>query len=296
MARVVFDEAGTPRSVVRMGVVLEPTAKYELRVDGGGCEDARVSYIAHIDKYVMTYTAYSNAGARIALALSDDLFTWKRLGLATFLATEDLTFEGVPDKDAVLFPEPLTDPHGRISLAMLHRPLFRGTLPEDNCRVSATRRIDLERESIWISYSPLGEGHERAFCHFTSHSRLAAPESAWERLKIGSGAPPVRIGNEFAMVYHGVSGGDLNVPSNFTYSAGLMMLDVTKAPRVICRSKEPILKPEIDEELHGTVPRVVFPTGIDRRTDLGQPDWLDLYYGMADFRIGVARIKLRHQS
>ena len=35
---------------------------------------------------------------------------------------------------------------------------------------------------------------------------------------------------------------------------------------------------------------VVFPTGIDRRDDLGSPDRFDVYYGMADDRIGVARL------
>jgi len=34
----------------------------------------------------------------------------------------------------------------------------------------------------------------------------------------------------------------------------------------------------------------VFPSGIDRRDDLGLPDRLDIYYGMADKRIGVARL------
>jgi predicted GH43/DUF377 family glycosyl hydrolase len=37
---------------------------------------------------------------------------------------------------------------------------------------------------------------------------------------------------------------------------------------------------------------VVFPTGIDRRDDLGQPNRFDVYYGMADKRIGVARLDL----
>jgi hypothetical protein len=32
----------------------------------------------------------------------------------------------------------------------------------------------------------------------------------------------------------------------------------------------------------------VFPTGIDRRDDLGLPNRFDVYYGMADSRIGVA--------
>jgi predicted GH43/DUF377 family glycosyl hydrolase len=36
----------------------------------------------------------------------------------------------------------------------------------------------------------------------------------------------------------------------------------------------------------------VFPTGIDRRDDLGLPNRFDVYYGMADYRIGVARLEL----
>ena len=38
------------------------------------------------------------------------------------------------------------------------------------------------------------------------------------------------------------------------------------------------------------VANVVFPTAIDRRDDLGTPDRFDVYYGMADNRIGVARL------
>jgi predicted GH43/DUF377 family glycosyl hydrolase len=56
------------------------------------------------------------------------------------------------------------------------------------------------------------------------------------------------------------------------------------------RSTEPVLKPELPEECHGTVAHVVFPTGIDRRDDLGAPDRFDVYYGMADNRIGAARL------
>jgi beta-1,2-mannobiose phosphorylase / 1,2-beta-oligomannan phosphorylase len=35
---------------------------------------------------------------------------------------------------------------------------------------------------------------------------------------------------------------------------------------------------------------VVFPSGIDRRDDLGLPDRFDVYYGMADNRIGGTRL------
>jgi len=52
------------------------------------------------------------------------------------------------------------------------------------------------------------------------------------------------------------------------------------------------LHPMLPEELDGVVPNVVFPTGIDRRDDIGMPNRFDVYYGMADARIGVARLDL----
>jgi predicted GH43/DUF377 family glycosyl hydrolase len=67
-------------------------------------------------------------------------------------------------------------------------------------------------------------------------------------------------------------------------------------PRLIrYRSVHPVLTPMLPQELDGTVANVVFPTGIDRRDDLGTPDRLDVYYGMADRRIGVARLDLPEQ-
>jgi predicted GH43/DUF377 family glycosyl hydrolase len=52
----------------------------------------------------------------------------------------------------------------------------------------------------------------------------------------------------------------------------------------------PVLTPDLPDERHATVPNVVFPTGIDRRDDLGSSDRFDVYYGVADDRIGVARL------
>ena len=67
-------------------------------------------------------------------------------------------------------------------------------------------------------------------------------------------------------------------------------------PRVIrYRSAEPVLTPTLPQERDGTISNVVFPTGIDRRDDLGTPDRIDVYYGMADNRIGAARLDLPDQ-
>jgi predicted GH43/DUF377 family glycosyl hydrolase len=298
IARVRFDEAGDPAGVERLGVALEPEAGYERRPGGGGgCEDPRVTFVEPIERYMMTYTAFSPQGPRIALAMSKDLFHWQRLGLATFGRYHGVDIGGVDDKDASLFPVFIPNPSGRPELAMLHRPLFPGTRPEETVRHPATREVDLDRESIWISYCrmALDGGEPHRLSPFACHHRLASPVSSWERLKIGGGTPPIltRRGH-WLMVYHGVSEsaepGDAERP--LCYSAGVMVLS-REHPRLIrYRSAEPVLTPALPQERRGTVANVVFPTGIDRRDDLGSPDRFDVYYGMADNRIGVARLDL----
>src|SRR6204780_4358718 len=93
IARVKFNRSGDPVGVERLGIALEPTADYERRSDGsGGCEDARVTFVEALKHYVMTYTALSPIGPRIALAMSEDLFHWKRIGLATFAPYHGIDF------------------------------------------------------------------------------------------------------------------------------------------------------------------------------------------------------------
>jgi len=131
IARVTFDKSGDPDGVERLGIALEPEADYELRADGGGgCEDPRITFVGPLRRYVMTYTAYSPAGPRIALAVSEDLFRWERLGLATFRPYGSIEFDGVDNKDASVFPVAIPDPSGQMSMAIMHRPLFPGTRPD----------------------------------------------------------------------------------------------------------------------------------------------------------------------
>ena len=70
------------------------------------------------------------------------------------------------------------------------------------------------------------------------------------------------------------------------------MLSKEQPQVILYRSAEPVLSPTLPQERDGTVANVVFPTGIDRRDDIGSPDRFDVYYGMADNRIGVARLDL----
>ena len=297
IARVRFNDAGDPAGVERLGIALEPEADYERRPGGGGgCEDPRITFVEPLQRYLMTYTAFSPEGPRIAMALSVDLFHWQRLGLATFGLYQGIEIGDVDDKDASLFPVAIPNPTGHPELAMLHRPLFPGTRPEETACHPAVRELDLDRESIWISYSRMAlDGREPyRLGPFACHHRLAAPVAPWERLNIGGGTPPILTRHGWLVVYHGVS--EVVEPGHaghaLCYSAGVMVLSKDH-PRVIrYRSAEPVLAPVLPQERHGVVSNVVFPTGIDRRDDLGSPDRFDVYYGMADSRIGVARLDL----
>ena len=166
IARVRFNESGDPAGVERLGIALEPEADYELRPGGGGgCEDPRITYVEPLRRYLMTYTAYSPEGPRIALAESEDLFQWQRLGLATFGRYQGIEIGGVDDKDASVFPVAIPNPSGHPELAMLHRPLFPGTRPG---KPPAT-----PRPGTWISIGkafgfPTARWPWRAVDHITS--------------------------------------------------------------------------------------------------------------------------------
>jgi predicted GH43/DUF377 family glycosyl hydrolase len=72
------------------------------------------------------------------------------------------------------------------------------------------------------------------------------------------------------------------------YDAGVLLLDTSQPWRVLSRNERPLMTPRVAAETTGIVSHVVFPTGLDRHTD----GTVDIYYGMADTRIGVARTHL----
>jgi beta-1,2-mannobiose phosphorylase / 1,2-beta-oligomannan phosphorylase len=294
IARVQFGPDGDPVGVERLGYALEPETEYETWPDGrGGCEDARVAYVEPLGHYVMTYTAWSDKGPRIAIARSEDLLHWERLGPAKFTRYHDIELGGVDNKDACLFPTFINDPVGHPSVAMLHRPLFPGTRPEELVRSGTARPAAAECQTIWISYWHWTEeqNHYKPSGHrFAANRPLALPQFPWEALKIGAGTPPVLCRHGWLIVHHGVQEAPGSRPDHrqYIYSAGVMILDRDHPHRVLYRTPEPALFPSEPDELEGVVNGVVFPTGIDRRDDLGQPDRFDVYYGMGDDRIGVA--------
>jgi beta-1,2-mannobiose phosphorylase / 1,2-beta-oligomannan phosphorylase len=275
----------------RLGYALEPREPYELRpvASGGmGCEDPRVTFVPILGRYVMAYTAFGPLGPRIVFALSTDAYNWERLGPV------DFTTHGLPngdDKDGVFFPEPVRSPGGVVSLAFYHRPMQRLSTMDGHAAIpTLLERPPTERECTRIAYVPLDavQADMRNLLVPVESALVLAPDGPWGRLKTGGGTPPVRIAEGWFSLYHAVDAVEVDGRFAMTYSAGIVIHDIDQPHIVRYRSRSPILAPEHPDELHGVVNNVVFPTGIDVTGDRE----FDVYYGMADSRIGRAAVTL----
>ena len=187
-----------------------------------GIEDPRITWIEELGKWAICYTAFSQGGPLVSLALTSDFKTFERIGP---VMTPD-------DKDAALFPVRF---EGR--WAMLHRPVGRSQLLGAH---------------IWISFSP-------DLRHWGDHHEIiqARMGSWWDANKIGLSAPPMETEAGWLILYHGVR----ITAAGSIYRLGLVMLDKEDPTRVIRRTDEWIFGPKAHYEREGDVDDVVFPCG-----------------------------------
>jgi len=237
--------------------VIAPSEDY----DRLGCEDPRITRleVAGETTYFITYTAlatpaFGTGQWRVALASTKDFQHYCKHGVV---------IPGVKDKDAVLFPELI---EGQI--AMLHRI-------EPNIQMARFESLEQllhPDEAMWHE-------HLAALDRFT----LMKPIYDWESEKIGAGPPPLKTAEGWLLIYHGVG----QSSHGLIYRAGLALLDLENPCRVIARSPQPILEPEMDYEQTGDVPNVVFPEGA-----VVKDGTLYVYYGGADKTCCLATAKL----
>jgi len=153
-----------------------------------------------------------------------------------------------PNKDASLFPEKIDG-----QFVMFHR----------------------RAKAIWLADST-------DLRNWSNHRVVmdAKLESSWENEKIGIAGPPIKTSEGWFLIYHGVS-------KNKRYCLGAALLDLDRPENVIVRQSEPILEPQLDWEINGYVPNVVFSCG-----QAVLNDEIYVYYGGADTRIGVAKVSI----
>lgn len=276
----------------RDGYALEPQEHYEFNgAVGQGCEDPRVAFVAELDLYLMTYTAYGAQGPRAAIAYSLCGYEWTRLGLIEFPA-------GLyaDDKDVAFFPGKVISPKGVKSLALYHRPSVHVPMSVEAKDIDdVVAAAAAANQCIRIAYVPLAAAKKdlHALLHPTESVAVLAPGKKWGRIKVGAGTVPVRIAEGWLSLFHGVDAvGRADGTFEMRYSAGLIVHDA-KRPHIVryVTDEAPLYAPEHPEEMIGTVANVVFPTALVARGDLG-PRTFDVYDGQADFCIGVKRLEL----
>lgn len=220
-----------------------------------GIEDARITFLE--GKYWITYTAVSEHGPGVGLAVTTDFVHVERIGMIL----------PPPNKDVALFPQKINGKY-----LLMHRPMVS----------------DLGKPSIWLTDSEDG-------IHWGNHRFLfggrgsSKPDQSkptptkdpyeWEGAKIGGGPEPMLTEEGWLVCYHGAD------PTH-AYSLALALLDKNDPTSVLDRSEEPLLTPELPWERDGFFPNVVFSNGWIKRPD----GTIWVYYGAADSGVGVAEL------
>lgn len=137
-----------------------PFAAYE----AFGVEDPRITKVG--EEFLITYSAYSRHGVRIALAKTTDFTSVERVSIITH----------ADYRNTVIFPEKFNG-----LFARLDRP-----------------HSEIAPWSIWITYSP-------DLIYWGESRVVMKPEPYhWDEMKIGPGAPPIKTDHGWLSIYHGV--------------------------------------------------------------------------------------------
>jgi len=287
------DNTGT---YVRTGFALVPQGIHEIREGGHGTEDPRITYVKPLNKWIMAYVATGDhnghSGCRIGIAVSDDGINFTRIGIVQMREQWNLPEN---NKDAAFFPEAVFSPTGELCLAFYERNMAEfPPAPGEHWVEPILREPFSNRQSIGLLYVPLASALKDIYTLLTptEHAVVMCPDESWGGVKLGGGSPPVRIKEGWLSIYHGIDA--IRHSDNhysIRYSGGIVIHDAEQPHKVLFRSPVPIISPETADELSGYVNNVVFPTAIRERPDLGERIF-DVYYGMADSKIGMFRLYL----
>ncbi|CAK7894159.1 hypothetical protein CAAN1_02S07162 [[Candida] anglica] len=250
--------------------ILKPTEPWE---NGGGCEDPRVVRDPKSKLFIMTYTSYDRWRARLCVAVSENLFEWKK------------------------YP-PIISPDSSwhdIAIEVDGTKIIREAWSKSGAVITERHKDTGKYYMIWGDCAfHLAESDDLRHWHLTSndyHSNLFARGIFnWQDKLIEPGAAPIKLDykdgskrNHYVLFYNSATLGGGNLPKD-TYSISQMLIDyddIFSGPAA--RLEKPIIIPDQDNERNGQVDKVVFTEGIVQF----KGKWF-LYFGQGDSELGVA--------
>jgi predicted GH43/DUF377 family glycosyl hydrolase len=216
----------------------------------GGCEDPRVQRIG--GQYYLTYTGWDKKDAQLCMASSLDLVHWKRLGVVL--------------------------------------PAYKGSWNKGWTKSGAIVPVKIN-DKWWMYYLGTADGADQMgvassddLVHWTDATDTPVlPKRAdkFDSRVVEPGPAPIVTDDGILLIYNGAD-------DKLVYRTGWVLFDKKDPTKVVARSDEPIFSPELDWELKGQVPNVVFVEGM-----IQDGKKLRLYYGAADTNTGVAEIDLK---
>lgn len=233
----------------------------------GGCEDPRVAVTAD-GTYVMLYTEWNDKLPRLAVALSKDLFHWKKYG-PVFRSAYHGRFYNMATKSASIVTKIV---NGKKVIAKINGTYF---MYWGEHHVYAATSRDM------INWSPLVNKDG-------SLKILASPREGYFDSGLTECGPPAIVTDKgILLVYNGknrTGAGRAPQYAPGSYSAGQMLFDKNDPTKVLGRLDKPFFTPEAPFEKTGQYEAgTVFTEGLV----YFKKEWF-LYYGCADSRVAVA--------
>lgn len=247
--------------------IVWPTEEWEA---GGGCEDPRIVRDPETKLFILTYTAYDMSHARLCVAVSEDLFHWKKY--------PPIILNDASWNDIVIS----SDGNKYIRNAWLK-----------SGAVFTERHKDGKYKMIWGDCGfYLAESSDMKHWKLCSHNYkknlFAKGHYDWQDKLIEPGAAPIKLQyedsskNHYVLFYNSATTGGGKFLKD-TYTISQMLIDYDDLSGPLARLEKPILVPDQKNEIEGQVNKVVFTEGIVQF----RGKWF-LYFGQGDSELGVA--------
>jgi len=233
----------------------------------GGCEDPRVA-VTEDGLYVIFYTQWNQDKARVGVATSRDLITWKKHGPA-FKKAYNGKFNEIWSKSASILTK-LKDDKLVITKVRGKYWLYFG---EANVNVATSTDL--------TNWTPVVDKNENLV-------NLISPRKGFFDSNLTECGPPAILTEKgIVLLYNGKNDKGADGDRRFTpnsYCAGQVLLDKNDPSKVLARLDVPFFRPMESFEKSGQyVAGTVFLEGLV----YFKKKWI-LYYGCADSRVGVA--------